>query len=93
VLSFGGPPTEEIAAADAPPGLEELEEQERLRRELEAGIAELPEEVRELLRRKHTSGETCEEIAETTGRPVGTIKSLLSRAYKALRARLSRREE
>jgi RNA polymerase sigma-70 factor (ECF subfamily) len=93
ILSFSGPPAEEIPAPDPPPGLEEIEEQERLQRELAAGIAELSEEVREMLRRKHQDGQTCEEIAGTMGRPVGTIKSLLSRAYKALRARLCPDEE
>jgi RNA polymerase sigma-70 factor (ECF subfamily) len=93
VLSFSGPPPEEIAADDAAPGLEEIEEQERLHQQLTAGLTELSEEVRELLKLKHQDGQTCEEIATTTGRPVGTIKSLLSRAYKALRARLCPGEE
>src|SRR4051812_44349932 len=93
VLSFSGPPPEEVAAADPPPGLEEVEEQERLQRRLAAGLTELSEDVRELLKRKHQDGLTCEEIATATGRPVGTIKSLLSRAYKALRARLLPDEE
>jgi DNA-directed RNA polymerase specialized sigma24 family protein len=38
-----------------------------------------------LLELKHREGKTCEEIAAETGRPVGTIKSLLARTYKALR--------
>jgi RNA polymerase sigma-70 factor (ECF subfamily) len=67
---------------------EELEEQERLQARLEGGLAELPEEVRELLRLKHRRGLTCEEIARELGRPVGTIKSQLARTYKALRERL-----
>jgi DNA-directed RNA polymerase specialized sigma24 family protein len=37
---------------------------------------------------KHEDGKTCEEIAVETGRPVGTIKSLLARTYKALREEL-----
>src|SRR5687768_16556253 len=34
VLSFGGPPPEEIAAPEGPPGLQEVEEQQRLQRRL-----------------------------------------------------------
>ena len=92
-LSFSGTRPEEVAAPDLPPGLEEFEEQERMHRRLEEGLAELPEEVRSMLELKHRQGQTCEEIAVTTGRPVGTIKSLLSRAYKALRVRLGLGEE
>ncbi len=67
---------------------EELEEQRRLLACLEDGLAGLPEATRELLHRKHRHGLTCEQIATELGQPVGTVKSQLSRAYKALRARL-----
>ncbi len=92
-LSFGGPPPEELAGPDPPPGLEEIEEQEQVQRRLAAGLAELDEDVRRMIELKHHGGQTCEQIAATTGRPVGTIKSLLSRAYKALRGRLGLGEE
>jgi RNA polymerase sigma-70 factor (ECF subfamily) len=69
---------------------EELEEQRKLFANLEAGLADLPEEIRTLLHMKHQQGKTCEQIAADLGQPVGTIKSQLSRTYKALRARLSR---
>jgi RNA polymerase sigma-70 factor (ECF subfamily) len=69
---------------------EEAEEQRRLAASLEEGLASLPEGTRALLEMKHRQGKTCEQIAAELGRPVGTIKSLLSRAYKALRVRLSR---
>jgi DNA-directed RNA polymerase specialized sigma24 family protein len=39
---------------------------------------------------KHRQGMTCEQIAAALGQPVGTVKSTLSRTYKALRARISR---
>jgi RNA polymerase sigma factor (sigma-70 family) len=67
---------------------EELEEQQKRLAALEGGLAELPEEARRLLEMKHRQGKTCEQIAGELGRPVGTVKSLLSRTYKALRARL-----
>ncbi len=67
---------------------EEIEEANRRMAELDAALAELPDETRELLRMKHQGGLTCEQIAGASGRPVGTVKSLLSRAYKLLRERL-----
>jgi RNA polymerase sigma factor (sigma-70 family) len=79
----------EPAADDAAmTALEELEEQRQQLARLERELAGLPEETRRLLELKHRHGKTCEEIATELRRPVGTIKSLLSRTYKALRARL-----
>jgi RNA polymerase sigma-70 factor (ECF subfamily) len=88
-LPFAAGQTEEIAAPAGPPGLEEIEEQQALLCRLEVGLAELPQETRQLLALKHREGRTCEQIAAEVGRPVGTVKSLLSRAYKALRQRLA----
>jgi RNA polymerase sigma-70 factor (ECF subfamily) len=67
---------------------EEMEEQQVQLRALEGRLAELPDEIRRLLEMKHVRGLTCEQIATATHRPVGTVKSLLSRTYKELRARL-----
>jgi DNA-directed RNA polymerase specialized sigma24 family protein len=53
---------------------------------------ELPEEARRLVDMKHRGAKTCEQIARETGKPVGTVKSLLSRTYKLLRERLSAEE-
>jgi RNA polymerase sigma-70 factor (ECF subfamily) len=69
--------------------LEELEEQQRLMTRLETQVRQLPEDTRRLLELKHRDGQTCEEIAATTGRPVGTVKSLLARTYKLLRTALA----
>lgn len=68
--------------------VEEVEEQQRLLSRLENGLAGLNDESRRLLDMKHRQGKTCEQIASEVGRPVGTVKSLLSRAYKTLRERL-----
>jgi RNA polymerase sigma-70 factor (ECF subfamily) len=68
---------------------EELEEQEKLLNHLQARVRELPEEARRLLEMKHRDGKTCEEIAVATGKPVGTVKSLLARTYKSLRHALT----
>jgi RNA polymerase sigma-70 factor, ECF subfamily len=68
--------------------VEELEEQQRLLSKLDASLATLPDETRELLRMKHQEGKTCDQIAVELGRPVGTIKSQLARAYQSLRVHL-----
>jgi RNA polymerase sigma-70 factor (ECF subfamily) len=85
---FGDDPPVEAAVPDELDARAELEEQEKLLRSLDAGLADLPEETRRLLQLKHQHGKTCEQIATELGRPVGTVKSLLSRTYKVLRARL-----
>ena len=77
----------------APPAgaeTEEREEQQHRLAALENGLSGLPPETRRLLEMKHRQGKTCEEIAAELRQPVGTIKSQLSRAYKALRERLTR---
>src|SRR5438477_13181150 len=57
VLAFSRAPVEDIAASEPPPGLEEIEEQERMQQRLTAGLTELSEEVRELLKLKHQEGQ------------------------------------
>ena len=89
-------PNEAPELTPAPPEqaiVEELEEQERQQARLAAHLQSLPEETRRLLDMKHQSGMTCEEIAAATGRPVGTIKSLLARTYQALRNALTKPTE
>jgi RNA polymerase sigma-70 factor (ECF subfamily) len=76
----------ELAAVPSEQALrEELEEQEKQMADLQRHLQKLPEEARKLLELKHRDGKTCEEIAAITGRPVGTIKSLLARTYRGLR--------
>lgn len=89
-------PNETPEAATTPSDqllLEEVEEQQKLISLLDHQLQSLPDETRQLLELKHQSGKTCEEIAEQIGRPVGTVKSLLARTYKALRVALSSREK
>ncbi len=71
----------------------EREEQRHRLAALDAGLADLPDDLRSLLDLKHREGLTCEQIAARTARPVGTIKSLLSRTYKLLRERLAPAED
>jgi RNA polymerase sigma-70 factor (ECF subfamily) len=85
-----GEPPEVPVALPPEAAREELEEQQKLLAALDAGLASLPDETRRLLEMKHRQGKTCDQIAAETGRPAGTIKSLLSRTYKMLRERLRR---
>jgi RNA polymerase sigma-70 factor (ECF subfamily) len=68
---------------------EEVEEQQKQQAQLDQHLQRLPEDTRRLLDLKHRDGKTCEEIAAETGRPVGTVKSLLARTYKSLRNAMS----
>jgi RNA polymerase sigma-70 factor (ECF subfamily) len=81
---------EQIVAPETISAQEDWEEQQKRLAVLERGLADLPEETRTLLDLKHRQGKTCEQIAQEVGRPAGTVKSLLSRAYKTLRVRLRR---
>jgi RNA polymerase sigma-70 factor (ECF subfamily) len=88
ILFATGEPPEVPTTLPPEAAREELEEQQKLLAALDAGLAELPPEARRLVEMKHREGKTCDQIAAATGRPVGTIKSLLSRTYKTLRDRL-----
>jgi RNA polymerase sigma factor (sigma-70 family) len=69
--------------------LEELEEQKKQLAHLRTHLQKLPEATRQMLEWKHRDGKTCDQIAAETSKPVGTVKSLLSRAYKCLREALT----
>lgn len=89
-------PADPPAAPAVPPesvAREEVEEAGRRLADLDAALARLPEETRELLRMKHQRGMTCEEIARELRRPAGTVKSLLSRTYRRLRDQLAPKRE
>ncbi|MDB6138360.1 MAG: sigK [Verrucomicrobiaceae bacterium] len=53
-------------------------------------MAALKTEQRELLQHAFFSGQTQQEIAENTGRPLGTVKTVIRRALIELRERLTR---
>jgi RNA polymerase sigma-70 factor (ECF subfamily) len=86
-------PPDTLAVPSALLAQEELEEQQLRLKSLESELAGLSPEVQKLLHLKHREGKTCEQIAAELGQPTGTVKSQLSRAYKTLRARLSRGTE
>lgn len=51
-------------------------------------LAELPEATRQVLVLRFMDGQSLEDIARMTGRPLGTVKSNLFRGLKRLRAQL-----
>lgn len=53
-------------------------------------LSALKEEQQELLRQAFFSGCTQQEIAEQTGRPLGTVKTVIRRSLIELRERLTR---
>lgn len=53
-------------------------------------VASLDPADREVIHLKHTSGLKCRQIADATGRPLGTVCSNLAKAYQKLRERLGK---
>jgi RNA polymerase sigma-70 factor (ECF subfamily) len=87
-ILFAANEAPDLAAPPEQATHEELEEQQKQLNHLQSHLQKLPDETRKLLELKHRDGKTCEEIAAVTGRPVGTVKSVLARTYKALRTAL-----
>ena len=73
---------ENLAADDDPEG---TAIQAGTRRRLDALVAELPEEFREVLILREMEDMSYREIAEVTGTPIGTVMSRLARARALLR--------
>lgn len=69
--------------------LSSLPESGEAREEIESMLQQLTDDQRSLIYMKHVGGLRCREIAEQTGKPLGTVTAALSRAYKNLRASLS----
>ncbi len=55
-------------------------------------MAELTEDQRDILVRRFVLDQSLEEVASTTRRSVGAVKSLQHRALEAVRRALSRKE-
>ena len=68
----------------APSPAQELDAKSK-RARIEAAIARLPDEQRELVVLRDVEGRSYEEIAETTGLVAGTLKSRLNRGRAQLR--------
>ncbi len=80
-------PPREIASAEPDPQAV-LRNAER-RRKIDAEIASLPPDFRELISLRHFAGLSYEEIAEAKKMPLGTVKNKLFRARAVLKERLA----
>jgi len=57
---------------------------------LEAAVAQLPENYRQLILLRYYSQMSCKQIAELMQQPIGTVTKMLSRAYSLLRQNMTR---
>jgi len=62
-----------------------------LERVLDEEIRSLPDDYRAVVTLYHTAGQSYEEMAQVTGKPMGTVKAMLHRARALLRTRLVER--
>lgn len=56
-------------------------------------LLELPDELRLVLSMKYQNNMSCQKIAVALGKPLGTVTSLLSRAYKTMRVEVIKHQE
>jgi len=82
----GGAPAPELAASDPAP--DRAAESALLRPKLEAALAALPEEQREVFLLREYAGLPFQEIARVTGAPENTVKSRMRYAIEGLRRAL-----
>jgi RNA polymerase sigma-70 factor (ECF subfamily) len=76
-----------LAADQTSPSHAAQRNEELLR--LANALADLPEPQREVVILKHCRGQTLQQIADSLGRTVPSVASLLRRGLEALRSRLS----
>jgi RNA polymerase sigma-70 factor (ECF subfamily) len=74
--------------ADPAPGPDALAQSGELAAAVREAVSSLPEAQAEVVLLSQYQGLSYPEIAEATGRPLGTIKSLMHYAVKALRLKL-----
>ncbi len=77
---------QQLEVPDESQSPERLLEQKLTREAVQRGLAELPEEQRQILLLREIRGMSYEEIAETLGLEAGTVKSRIFRARKRLSA-------
>jgi RNA polymerase sigma-70 factor (ECF subfamily) len=82
-----GAPARELADTSAP-GAEELMDRAQARRSLEAAVAGLPPNYREVIQLFHVEHLSYKEIASTMDVPIGTVMTWLHRARGKLRIAL-----
>lgn len=60
---------------------------------LERAIAALPQHYQQVVLLRYYGGQSCSEVAEQLGMPLGTVTKMLSRAYAMLREYLQKQNE
>lgn len=63
---------------------------EKMDEELQSVLDSLPDDMKEALVAREVNGLSYQEIADTTGLPIGTVKSRISRARETLKERWMR---
>jgi RNA polymerase sigma-70 factor (ECF subfamily) len=58
--------------------------------ELQRAFAQLPDSYREIILLRFYASQSCQQIADNLGKPIGTVTKTLSRAYSELRRLLER---
>ena len=93
-VDFATTPPEALASAhgDEPTPDQRLAEAEQIDR-LRRTVAELPEADREVLHLRYTVGLSFQQIADTLGRPLGTVLARGHRALKKLKTKLAQSDE
>jgi RNA polymerase sigma-70 factor (ECF subfamily) len=76
--------------ADSNPGPGQLAESDELGRRIQATLGTLSPQDRAVVVMREVQGLPYDEIAETLGMPLGTLKARLHRARERLRAKLTR---
>jgi RNA polymerase sigma-70 factor (ECF subfamily) len=59
---------------------------------LEAAVSALPQTYRDIVLLRYYGGQSCKDIAEQSGTPIGTVTKQLSRAYAMLRDNLEQKQ-
>ncbi len=77
-----------MEVVDPTPSPESSATQDELRRRVWRAVADLPEDARQVVILRHAMELSYEEIVAETGLPMGTVKSRLARARRALAATL-----
>ncbi len=75
----------ERLSCDHTPPIKRVQRSESIRR-MRAAMASLPDEQRDVVERYYLQTQTLEQIAETTGRTIGSIRGICYRARKNLRS-------
>lgn len=80
-------------APAGPPSGEAVEDEDPFDPELAAALATLTDDQRQVVVLRHVADLSVEDVAEITGRSLGSVKMLTARGLEALAARLAPAEE